>query len=153
MNKIKLLEELIKAFELTPNEVVRYWQETGRIQPALFSRSRAKTKKRSKQTGESKRKAARKNLLCMAEGDIFEALKKVIAEQAGIEEEDVMRGSNLVSLGIDSLDIAEITMAVEKMFGISIPDEELYDKETVQDILDYLVERKVMINGGMPIIS
>lgn len=156
MNKFKLVDELIKALELTPTEIVRYWQNSDRIRPALFSRSQAKRKKR-KQTAkpepEPKPELKRRNLNFMTESDIFEVFKRIVSEQAGVDEDDILRGSNLVCLGVDSLDFVEITMMLEKTFGITIPDEDVNDKMTVQDILDYLVERKVMINGGVPIIS
>jgi acyl carrier protein len=158
MDKYKLVDELVKALELTPTEIVRYWQNSGRIQPALFCKSQAKSRKtKSKQTAkpepEPKPELKRRNLNFMTESDIFEVFKRIIAEQAGVDEDDILRGSNLVCLGVDSLDFVEITMMLEKTFGITIPDEDVNDKMTVQDILDYLVERKVMINGGVPIIS
>ncbi|WP_460907986.1 acyl carrier protein [Spirosoma areae] len=41
-------------------------------------------------------------------------------------------------LGLDSLDIVDLIMQLEKAFGIRIPDED-YDKlTTMQDVLDYL---------------
>ena len=156
MNKFKLVDELIKALELTPTEIVRYWQNSGRIQPALFCKSQAKSRKKrskSKAEPEPEPEPKRRNLNFMSEEDIFEVFKRIVSEQAGVDEDDILRGSNLVCLGVDSLDFVEITMMLEKTFGITIPDEDVNDKMTVQDILDYLVERKVMINGGVPIIS
>ena len=158
MNKFKLLDELVKAMGLTPQEIVKHWHDTGAVKSALFSRSQAKSRKtKSKQTSDPKRepkpKPAKNSLLHMSEEDIFEVLKKIIAEQAGVEEDEVLRDSKLVHLGVDSLDLVEITMTVENMFGISIPDADVRDDDTVQDIVEYLAGRKVMINAGVPIIS
>ena len=122
MDKFKLINELVKALGLTPTGVVRHWNDSGAIKPALFSGSQAKRKKQSKLTPASKPKTAKNNLLCMSEDDIFEALKNIIAEQAGVDEDEILRSSKLVSLGVDSLDFVEITMMVEKLFDISIPD-------------------------------
>lgn len=41
-------------------------------------------------------------------------------------------------LGLDSLDIIEIIMAMEDHFEIEIPDEDSEKWSTVQDILDYM---------------
>ncbi len=158
MNKFKLVDELVKALELTPTEIMRYWQNNGRIKPALFSRSQAKSRKtKSKQTSDPKRepkpKPAKNSLLHMSEEDIFEVLKKIIAEQAGVDEDEIMRSRTLVSLGVDSLDLVEITMMVEKLFDISIPDADIRDEDTIQDIVEYLAGRKALLNGGLPVIQ
>lgn len=157
MDKFKLVDELVKALELTPTEIMRYWQNNGRIKPALFSRSQAKRKKSSKPTSAPKRepkpKPAKNSLLHMSEEDIFEVLKKIIAEQAGVDEDEIMRSRTLVSLGVDSLDLVEITMMVEKLFDISIPDADIRDEDTIQDIVEYLAGRKALLNGGLPVIQ
>ena len=154
MDKFKLVDELVRALGLSPQEIVRYWQNSGTVKSALFSRSQArKHGKRSKQTAksesesESRANPKRLNLNFMTESDIFDELKKIISEQAGVDEDDILRGSNLTCLGVDSLDFVEMTMTIERLFGIAIPDEDIKNKETVQEILDYLIERKVMING------
>lgn len=46
--------------------------------------------------------------------------------------------NGLNSLGADSLDLVEITMAVEEEFGIDIPDEEAEKLLTVQDWITHL---------------
>lgn len=39
---------------------------------------------------------------------------------------------------MDSLDFVEFIMAIEREFGISIPDEEAANFETVKDVREYL---------------
>ena len=48
--------------------------------------------------------------------------------------------SNLVQdLNADSLDCVEIGMALEREFGITIPDEDMFKEwGTVQEIVDYI---------------
>ena len=145
MNKFKLLDELVKAMGLTPQEVVKHWNDTGAIKSALFSRSQAKKcGKRSKRKAEPepKPKIERLNIRFMTEKDILGTIRKIISEQTGVEEEDVLLDSRLISIGVDSLDFVEITMIAEKTFGITIPDEDVRGKSTVQDIVNYLVKRK-----------
>lgn len=50
---------------------------------------------------------------------------------------------NLVSdLGADSLDIVEVTMAVEEDFGISIADDEISGEVTPQRYLDLISAKR-----------
>ena len=55
---------------------------------------------------------------------VDERVKKIIAEQLGVEEEEVTLEAHFVEdLGADSLDTVELVMALEEEFEIEIPDE------------------------------
>ncbi len=73
---------------------------------------------------------------------VEERVKKIIAEQLGLEEEDVtMEASFVEDLGADSLDTVELVMAFEEEFGIEIPDEDAEKILTVQSAIDYIKEK------------
>ena len=73
---------------------------------------------------------------------VEERVKKIIAEQLGLEEEDVtMEASFVEDLGADSLDTVELVMAFEEEFGIEIPDEDAEKILTVQNAIDYIKEK------------
>jgi acyl carrier protein len=71
-----------------------------------------------------------------------EKVKKIIAEQLGVEEEDITPDSSFVEdLGADSLDTVELVMAFEEEFSIEIPDEDAEKILTVQNVVDYIKEK------------
>ena len=75
---------------------------------------------------------------------IFERVKKVVVEQLGVEEEEVVTTTSFVNdLGADSLDLVELTMSLEEEFStpsqkIEIPDEDAEKIVIVQDAVDYI---------------
>jgi len=78
----------------------------------------------------------------MAATGVDERVKKIIAEQLGVEEDDVTPEASFVDdLGADSLDTVELVMALEEEFGVEIPDEEAEKILTVQQAIDYIKAR------------
>lgn len=70
---------------------------------------------------------------------VFDKIKKIIVEQLGVEDEDVvMEASFIDDLGADSLDIVELIMALEEEFDIEIPDSEAEKLVTVGDAVEYI---------------
>lgn len=70
---------------------------------------------------------------------VDERVKKIIAEQLGVEEEEVTLEAHFVEdLGADSLDTVELVMALEEEFETEIPDEDAEKITTVQLAIDYI---------------
>ena len=71
--------------------------------------------------------------------DIEQRVKKIVAEQLGVNEAEVKTASSFVDdLGADSLDTVELVMALEDEFGTEIPDEQAEKITTVQQAIDYI---------------
>lgn len=70
---------------------------------------------------------------------IFEKVKDIIAEQLGLEKDEITMDSSFVDdLGADSLDIVELIMALEEEFDIEIPDEDAEKVSVVKDVVEYI---------------
>ena len=70
---------------------------------------------------------------------IEERVKKIVAEQLGVKEEEVQTEASFVEdLGADSLDTVELVMALEEEFETEIPDEEAEKITTVELAIDYI---------------
>jgi acyl carrier protein len=71
--------------------------------------------------------------------NVEQRVKKIVAEQLGVNEADVKNESSFVNdLGADSLDTVELVMALEEEFETEIPDEEAEKITTVQQAVDYI---------------
>ena len=57
---------------------------------------------------------------------IEERVKKIIVEQLGVKQEEVLNNASFVEdLGADSLDTVELVMALEEEFDTEIPTKKL----------------------------
>jgi acyl carrier protein len=71
--------------------------------------------------------------------ELFEKLKKLIAEKLRIEEGRItLDASFRKDLGADSLDTYELVYAIEEELGIKIPDEKVNEFETVKDAYEFM---------------
>ena len=75
---------------------------------------------------------------------VFERVRKLIVEQLGVEEDQVVPSASFVDdLNADSLDLVELIMSMEEEFSVDgrtleITDEDAEKILTVQDGVDYL---------------
>ena len=71
--------------------------------------------------------------------NIDQRVKKIVAEQLGVNEADIKNESSFVDdLGADSLDTVELIMALEEEFQCEVPDEDAEKITTVQQAIDYV---------------
>jgi acyl carrier protein len=75
----------------------------------------------------------------MDENELFEKMKKLIADKLEVDEGKIKKESSFrQDLGADSLDTYELVYAIEEEMGVSIPDEKANEFETVKDALDFI---------------
>jgi acyl carrier protein len=68
-------------------------------------------------------------------------IKTIIHEKLGVEESALVDTAAFSSdLGLDSLDVLETFMALEKEFSIKIGDEDAEKLTTVGSVIDYITQ-------------
>jgi len=73
---------------------------------------------------------------------VEERVKNIIVEELGAKLEEVTSEALFVDdFGADSLDLIELTMAMEEEFGIVIPDEDAEKLDTVGKLIQYIQEK------------
>ncbi|MGN8511628.1 acyl carrier protein [Helicobacter pylori] len=76
--------------------------------------------------------------------NLFETIRAVIAEQLNVDAVQVTLEAKFVKdLGVDSLDIVELIMALEERFGIEISDEQAEKIVNVGDIMKYIEKQLI----------
>ncbi|MGH9459094.1 MAG: acyl carrier protein [Thermoanaerobaculia bacterium] len=79
----------------------------------------------------------------MTDGTTFERLKKIIVEQLGVDEEEVLAQASFVEdLNADSLDLVELIMSLEEEFGMEISDEDAEKIQKVSDAVEFIEEHQ-----------
>ena len=71
---------------------------------------------------------------------IFETIRAIIAEQFGVSTDEITMDTNILEdLGADSLDIVELSMAMEGEFALDeMKEEDLKGIQTVGDLVDFV---------------
>jgi len=74
---------------------------------------------------------------------IFEKLSEILAEQFSVNESSITMDTTFIDdLGVDSLDVVELTMAIEEAFDVPEFDDALIaELITVGDLFAFLSEK------------
>ena len=69
-------------------------------------------------------------------------LRKIIAEQLGVSEEEVLPEASFIDdLNADSLEMVDLIISIEEEFNIQVSDEDAEKIKTVQDAIEFLHEQ------------
>lgn len=74
--------------------------------------------------------------------DTFAKIVDIVASKLDIDKKTITSDSTFQNLGADSLDLLEIIMRLEEQFGIEINDEDAEKMQRMQDVVDYINERR-----------
>ena len=74
---------------------------------------------------------------------VFEKLRAILADQFSEDEDSITMATDLAEdLGADSLDLADVLMAIEDEFEVEVLDEDIENIKTVGDIVEYIENKK-----------
>ena len=69
---------------------------------------------------------------------VLDQIKEILKDTMDIDESKITLDAKLKEdLELDSLDSVELIMSAEEEFGIEIPDEDVMNFKTVNDIVNY----------------
>ena len=72
---------------------------------------------------------------------VYARLKQLITEQLGVDEDEIVPSASFTDdLNADSLELAELTSAIEEEFHIEIGNDDARKLQSVQDVMEYLDE-------------
>lgn len=75
------------------------------------------------------------------EKEIFESIREILANEENVKVEGLKLESNLkTDLGLDSLDVVELLMELEKKYMIHIQDSDVTKMNTIKDIINVVVK-------------
>ena len=75
--------------------------------------------------------------------EIASKVKEIIVDKLRVDENEVIETAEFSKdLGADSLDTVELIMEFEKVFDLTIPEEEAEKITTVGDAINYIEEHK-----------
>jgi acyl carrier protein len=70
-------------------------------------------------------------------------IKQIIHEKSGIEIPKLTDSADFKDdLGIDSLDLIELRMEIEKRFSVNMPEEEAENLKTVGSLIEFVKAKK-----------
>lgn len=70
---------------------------------------------------------------------VFEKFVEILADQLDVDKDTITPETKIAEdLNADSLDVVEMLMAIEDEFNIEIPDEEIENFKTVNDVVEYI---------------
>ena len=79
---------------------------------------------------------------------MYEQIIEILARQLQADKSKIQGDTHIMEdLGADSIDVVEILMSIEEAFGISVPDEDISNMKTPNDIKAYIAKRTGEANG------
>lgn len=80
--------------------------------------------------------------MAFSKEDTLQKVVTIISEKLNMPKENVKTEASFQDLGADSLDIVEMIMSFEEMFGIEIKDEDAEKIKTVHEAVELIHEAR-----------
>ncbi len=70
---------------------------------------------------------------------VLEKVKAILSEQFDVEEDSITPETSIINdLSADSLDVVDLLTNINDEFGVEVPDEEVENIKTVEDLVSYI---------------
>ena len=76
--------------------------------------------------------------MAFSKEDTLQKVIEIISEKLNIPTQNIKTEATFQDVGADSLDIVEMIMSFEEIFGIEIKDEEAEKIKTIQSAVDHI---------------
>ena len=70
--------------------------------------------------------------------NLSDKVKQILAEQLSVDQADLTDNTSFDDLNADSLDVVDLLMSIEDEFEIEVPDEEIENIKTVDQLVKYI---------------
>ena len=78
----------------------------------------------------------------MSNEEIIKKIDNILIEEFEIEDVEIVPSANLMEvLHIDSLDLVDLVVLIEKNFGFKVENEAMASIKTLQDFYDYTIKQ------------
>jgi acyl carrier protein len=74
--------------------------------------------------------------------DLLATFREILTGEFGVPADDVTADATFEALGLDSLDVVELTLVLEDRVGVKLGDEDLEGVRTVGDAIAKVQERQ-----------
>jgi acyl carrier protein len=74
--------------------------------------------------------------------DTLQRIINLIVQELKIEPNDVRVNASFQDMGVDSLDMVQIIMKCEELFGLEIPDDVAEKFHTINDVVEYINQHR-----------
>lgn len=76
---------------------------------------------------------------------MYEQLKDIVSSKFKVPGEEFVPGVTLTDLGLDSLDLVELSLMIEQELGVTISDDELAEADGLQTVATLMQSRNVAV--------
>ena len=78
----------------------------------------------------------------MTRDEVVKKINQILIEEFEIEEDVIDPTGNMIeTLGIDSLDLVDLVVIIEKDFGFKVVNEDMANIKNLNDFYDYVAAR------------
>lgn len=73
---------------------------------------------------------------------MYEQLKQIMERKFQVPTEEIEPEATLNELGLDSLDLVEFALAIEKELGVRVTDDDLAEAGRLESVVDLIMSRR-----------